>query len=451
MIRVLVAFVVIAVLAVLAVWVADQAGTVSVTAGGWQVETSVGVAFGLLIVLVLLLLLLDRLWVAIRGAPHAFGRRRKAHRLDHGYHAVARGMAALAAGDSRDALALAERAQRLLPDDDGLAGLLAAQAAHQAGKDEDAEARFRAMLDNPDTRFVGLRGLTVIAYRAGRRQEAIETAERAHRLRPNAPWPVRALLYLQIAERRWADALATVQSGLKHGILDKEEARRKRAVLNMAMARAAEEEGAGDEALKRAEEALKLAPELVPAAALVAELQHGRGKTRKAEQALEAAWRAVPHPSLTAAWLAVHGAEAPEKLKSQAEAFAAHHPGDDEAQLLLAQAALRGGDAAAAKAALEKVQHPTRRVVRLQAAAEEAAGTDPEEVRRLLERAAAPPPLGPPPDPVWTCGDCGRESAEWHAVCPSCGAFDTMGWGVPKGPMPQIQSRPVTELGTPLS
>ncbi|MEQ8345832.1 MAG: heme biosynthesis HemY N-terminal domain-containing protein [Sneathiellaceae bacterium] len=450
MIRVLIGFVAIAALAVVAVWVADQSGNVSVTVGGWRIDTSFGVALGLLILLVLALLVLDRVWVAVRGAPHAFGRRRARHRLDHGYHAVAKGMAALAAGDSRDAMALAERAQRLLPEDDGLAGLLAAQAAHQAGNEADAEQRFRAMLDNPDTRFVGLRGLTVSAYRAGRRTDAIETAERAHRLRPNAPWPVRALLFLQIAERRWADALATLQSGLKHNVLDKEEARRKRAVLNMAQARSAEEGGAGDEALKHAEQALKLAPELVPAAALVAELQHGRGKTRRALQALEAAWRVAPHPALTAGWLALHGTEAPDKLMAQAESFAALQPGDDEAQMLLAQAALRAGDPAAAKAALEKVQHPTRRVVRLQAAAEEAAGAEPEEVRRLLERAAAPPPLGAPPDPVWNCSDCGRDSTEWAALCPSCGAFDTMGWGAPKGPVPQIQSRPVAELGTPL-
>lgn len=450
MIRVLIGFVAIAVLALAAVWIADQRGNIAITVQGWQVEAPIAVAIAALILLVLAVLLLDRVWVALRRAPHAFGRRRARHRQEHGYHTVAKGMAALAAGDSRDALALADRAQRLLPDD-GLADLLAAQAAHMAGKEEDAQARFTAMLDNPDTRLVALRGLTVIAYRAGRRADAIEKAERAHQLRPNAPWPVRALLYLQIAERRWDDALKTVQSGVKHGVLPKDEAQRKRAVLNMARARAAEEEGAGDEALKRAEEALKLAPDLVPAAALVAELQQGRGKSKRALQALETAWRAQPHPALTAAWLVAHGADAQDRLVAEAQGFVALNPHHDESQLLLAQAALRAGDGAAAKAALAKVEHPTRRVVRLQAAAEEAAGGDPEEVRRLLERAAAPPPLGAPPDPVWTCSDCGRESPEWHALCPSCGAFDTMGWGAPKGPAPQIQSRPVAELGPPLA
>lgn len=449
MIRVILGFAGIAILAVLAVWVADQKGNVAITVQGWQVEAPVAVAIAALLLLAVAVLLLDRLWVALRDAPRALGRHRSRSRQERGYHTVARGMAALAAGDARDALALAERAQRLLPDD-GLADLLAAQAAHLAGNEEDAQARFTAMLGNPDTRFVALRGLTVIAYRAGRRLEAIEKAEQAHRMRPNAPWPVRALLYLQIAERRWDDALKTVQSGLKHGVLPKAEAQRKRAVLNMARARAAEEEGSGDEALKRAEEALKLAPDLVPAAALVAELQQGRGRTKRAQQALEAAWRLQPHPALTASWLTVHGAEPPEKLLAEAQRFAALNPAHDEAQVLLAQAALRAGNPAAAKEALAKVQERSRRILRLQASAEEAAGGDPEEVRRLLERAAAPPPLGAPADPVWTCSDCGRESPEWHALCPSCGAFDTMVWGTPTGPAPQLQSRPVAELGAPL-
>lgn len=451
MIRILYAFLLIAVLALAAVWVADLTGQVSVTVQGWRIEASIGTAIGALVLLVLAVLAVDRLWVAIRAAPRAFGRRRREHRQSDGYHAIAKGMAALAAGDSRDALALSDRARRLLPDDDGLADLLGAQAAHMAGKDEDAQIRFTAMLGNPDTRFVGLRGLTVMAYRAGRRAEAIETAQRANRLRPDAPWPVRALLYLLIAEHRWAEAEQVVRSGVKHGVLAKEEGRRKRAVLDMAQARAAELDGAGDTALKRAEEAFKLAPELVPAACLVAELLHGRGKTRRGLQALEAAWKLAPHPALAATWLVLHDQTEPGKLLAKAEALAALAPHDDEGRILVAQAALRTGDTAAARAALDKVAHPTRRVERLRAAVLETDGGDPEELRRALERAAAPPPLGPAPDPVWTCGDCGREHAEWHPLCPSCGAFDTVEWGMPKGPAPQIQSRPVAELGAPLA
>jgi len=450
MIRILYGFLLIAVLALAAVWVADLSGHVSVVVQGWRIDASIGIAIAALVLLMLAVLAVDRLWVALRAAPRAFGRRRREHRQSDGYHAVAKGMAALAAGDTRDALALADRAHRLLPDD-GLADLLGAQAAHLAGKEEDARVRFTAMLGNSDTRFVGLRGLTVMAYRAGRREEAIELAQRANRLRPNAPWPVRALLYLLIAERRWKDAEQVVRAGEKHGVLPKDEGRRKRAVLDMAQAKAADLEGDGDTALKRAEEALKLAPELVPAACLVAELLHGRGKTRRALHALEAAWKAAPHPALSAAWLTLHDQVEPAKLMAKAEAFAALAPGDDEGPVLLAQVALRSGDTAAAGAALDRVTHRTRRVERLQAAVLEAEGGDPEELRRVLERAAAPPPLGAAPDPLWTCSDCGREQAEWHALCPACGAFDTIVWGAPKGPAPQIQSRPVAELGAPLA
>ena len=67
---------------------------------------------------------------------------------------------------------------------------LAAQTA-QLGGDEDAARRyFTAMLEKPETAFLGLRGLLMQAMKAGDRAEALSLARRAYEERPNTPWAV---------------------------------------------------------------------------------------------------------------------------------------------------------------------------------------------------------------------------------------------------------------------
>src|SRR5207249_4621654 len=80
---------------------------------------------------------------------------------------------------------------------------------------------------------------------------------------------------------------------MRSGLVDKEAYRRQRAVLLTARALAAEE---SDRTAARALalEALKLAPTLVPAAALAGRLLGEAGERRKAARLIEAAWKAIP-------------------------------------------------------------------------------------------------------------------------------------------------------------
>ena len=96
------------------------------------------------------------------------------------------------------------------------------------------------------------------------------------------------------------------------GLIDKTAYRRQRAVLLTAQALAAEDgtsppvagqpDAARDRARELALEAVKLAPDLVPAAALAGRLLGASGEKRKATRIIEAAWRANPHPDLADAF-----------------------------------------------------------------------------------------------------------------------------------------------------
>jgi HemY protein len=193
MIRTLVFLVVVAVLALGAVWLADRPGAVALEWDGWRLDSSVAVLALVLAAAAVLLALLLRVAGIVRHTPRNWRLARRARRRERGYRALTHGMVAVAAGDAEEAHRQARRASGLL-DDPPLTMLLSAQAAQLAGDEAAARRYFTAMLERPETAFLGLRGLLMQAERAGDKDEARHLIERAFAMRPNTPWVVSALI-----------------------------------------------------------------------------------------------------------------------------------------------------------------------------------------------------------------------------------------------------------------
>ncbi len=149
------------------------------------------------------------------------------------------------------------------------------------------------MASRADTKALGLHGLFVEAQRRGDLASARAFAEEAARTSPSLGWAGKAVLEFRCATGDWAGALALLESNKR--ALDKEIYRRQRAVMLTARALAAEETDR-DNAKAFALEAAKLAPTLVPAAALAGRMLAEGGELRKATRILDKAWRANPHP-----------------------------------------------------------------------------------------------------------------------------------------------------------
>src|SRR4029077_16979540 len=182
-----------------------------------------------------------------------------------------------------------------------LALLLQAQTAQLSGDRAGAEDAFRAMAERRDTRLLGLRGLYVEAQRRNDSVAARLFAETAAKDAPALTWAGQAVLEFRCAAGDWEGALAVLEGHRKSGMLDRLAYRRQRAVLLTARALAAEE-GDRDTARTLSLEAAKLAPELVPAAALAGRLLAESVDRRKAAKIVEAAWKANPHPDLAEAY-----------------------------------------------------------------------------------------------------------------------------------------------------
>ncbi len=131
---------------------------------------------------------------------------------------------------------------------------------------------------------------TIFPSRAHWPEQAVKTA-------PSPHWAGRAVLEFRCASGDWSGAPETLDGNYRSGILDRVVYRRQRAVLLTARARALVDQDR-DSAKAAVFEAVKLAPDLVPAAALAGRFYVDAGDTRRAARTIEAAWRVNPHPDL---------------------------------------------------------------------------------------------------------------------------------------------------------
>lgn len=407
-----------------AVWLADRPGTVLITFGGYEVQTSVAVAA---VALAALALALALLWSAVSGLlnlPSRLTFASRARRRSRGYQAVSRGMVAVGAGDTIAARRYANEAERLLGREP-LTLLLRAQAAQVSGNREAAEAAFKQMMEEDETRVLGLRGLFVEARRRGDAPAAREYASEAVRLAPAAAWASDAVLEARCAERDWRGALEAIERRTSLGLLDKATAKRHRAVLLTAHALDRAEQDP-DIALRSAQDAAKLAPDLVPAAALAGKLLSRRGDLRRAAKVLETSWRHQPHPDLAEVYLNLRpGDSALDRLK-RAQTLLKLSNGAAEGRLAVARSALEAREFDRARDALEPLlaERPTMRVCLLMSDLEQAEHGSTGKGREWLARATRAPR-----DPAWIAD--GVVSDHWAPISPVTGRLDAFVWQAP--------------------
>ncbi len=310
---------------------------------------------------------------------------------ERGVAALTRGLEAVAVGDAADASHHAKVAQKHL-ENLALTRLLSAQAAQLSGDEVAATQSFSAMLEAPETEFLGLKGLYAQAIKRGAQDEARDYAERAFALRANAGWAFQSVVDLGLERGAWGDTREAIAKGKRNKLIDPEKADRATAALYAADADAARLSGDKTLALSEAEAALKLAPSFAPAAVLAADLSRENGKTGKAANILEAAFAKDAHPALIRMYDKVYAQESAEKRAEKLRKLAAKNPDTDEAALLEARAANLVGDHEAAMTKLEALltAAPNAHAYALMATA--ATHLHGEEAGRgWLERAAAAP------------------------------------------------------------
>jgi HemY protein len=422
MIRVLVYLVIVALLAFGAVWFAERPGDVAITWQGRRIDTSVMVLVAAVAAVAAACVIAWSILRAIVRAPDVVSRYMRVRRGVRGYRAVSRGLIAVGSGDARAAKKFTAEAVRIAPREP-LTLLLSAQSAQLSGDRDAAVATFQEMADRDDTRVLGLHGLFVEAQRRHDQAAALGYAEEAAKHASVPVWAGQAVLEFRCVAGDWSGAQERLERNMRSGLIDKRTFRRQRAVLLTAQAQAL----AGSDrerAIALTREAAKLAPDLVPAAALAGRLLGEAGERRRAARIIERAWRANPHPDLAAAYSGLRPGDSARQRLSRVEMLAAKGPADAEAALAVARAALDAQEFSAARKALAPyTASPRKSVAALMAELEMAQG-DEGRGREWMARA-----LNARRDPAWTAD--AFVSDHWLPISPVSGRLDAFEWKDP--------------------
>ena len=428
MVRIVLFLLLIALAAAGAAWVAEQTGDVTLTWGDVRVETTLAVFVFALGVAIVTAVLAWSIFAALWQTPRRIRPHRHERRHARGRHAITHGLLAIGHGDSAAARQHAEVARRLAGHDP-LALLLHAQSAQLDGDREGAQRAFRAMAEREDTRLLGLRGLFIEAQRADDPVAAVMIANEALKLSPSSTWASHAVLGFRCAKGDWGGALTILDNNLSAGLIDKATYRRHRGVL--LTARALELENVDrDQSRESVMEAVKLAPTLVPAAALAAKFDSEAHQVRRAMRIVEAAWLVQPHPDLAEAYAHVRLGDAARQRLVRVETLASKTPGHIEGALAIARAAIDATEFARARAALAPfTAAPTQRTALLMAEVERTEHGDSGKARAWTLRA-----VRARHDSAWTAD--GYVSDRWRPVSPVTGRLDAFQWQAPVASLP---------------
>lgn len=238
----------------------------------------------------------------------------------------------------------------------------------------------------------------------------------------------------------WRGAIAALERRQSLGLIDKASLRRQRAVLLTADALDRQERDPHG-SLQAALDAVKLAPELVPAAALAGRLLSHRGDLRKAARIVEAAWKSGPHPDLADVYLNLRPGDSGLDRLKRAETLAKYSSWDPEARIAVARAAMEAREFPRARTALEPLIHdrPTMRVCLLMADLEQAEHGTSGRSREWVARASRARR-----DPAWIAD--GVVSDRWAPISPASGRLDAFQWQSPPDVLVAPELPPVDDV-----
>jgi HemY protein len=414
-------------------WLADRPGDMVVTFGGYQYQVSLMVAAVAVTTVVAAVMITWWLVKSIWNSPYTIARYFRVRQRDRGYQALSTGMIAAGAGDAALARKMNKQAAKLIRSDtEPLINLLDAQASLLEGDHDSAREKFERMLDDPEMRLLGLRGLYLEAERLGDRAAARHYAGRAADVAPQLGWAIDSTLEEKTANGDWDGALKLIDAQKSTRQVERDVINRRRAVLLTAKAQDLLDSDLTS-AKAAAVEANRLAPDFPPAAVVAAKALFRQNDIRKGAKILEAAWKAEPHPDIADLYIHARPGDAVLDRLSRAQKLEALRTNNVESSLVVARAALDAQEFKVARQAAEAAirMQPREGAYLLLADIEEAETGDQGRVRQLLAKA-----VRAPRDPTWVAD--GFVSERWAPVSPVTGKLDAFEWRVPMERLGQL-------------
>jgi len=417
-----------AVFLALALWLADRPGTARIVWHDYLIETSAAFLVLVVVFIGFALFLLFRLWRLVKEGPHYRRLRRNLKSLQKGQQQLTEGLVAIAAGNPAEAGRYAVNARKLLGTTTATQ-LLQAQAAQLAEDRRAARNIYMALAAEPDSAVLGYRGLIMDAWRSSDWVEVSKLTEKLRRFKPETPWLNLIQFEISARKQHWQEASAALAKVSTAQLLDPARSKQYQAALLVAAAQSEAKQGQINKALQSAEQAVRFAPDWLPAIIALVQSQAATGHMRAASRTIEKAWSRVPNPQLVVVYRAVKNNADLLSVYKQIERLCRHNPDSSASHLVLALAALEAdvwGEARRHLMALVIRKEATQSSYRLLARLERReSGNEQAALQWLMKAGEAPL------DPQWLCRTCGGGHEEWQPLCAHCGAFNCLEWQIP--------------------
>lgn len=431
MIRILTYLAIIIALGLGFAWLADRPGEMVAVFAGQRYRISIIVAAAFIIAVVAAVMITWWFTRSIIQSPTTLSRHFRARKRDRGYQSLSTGLIAAGSGDTEAARRMTKQAAQLLnADQEPLIKLLQVQTAMLEGRSDDARKGFEAMVEDPETKLLGLRGLFIEAQRTGEFEKAHIYATEAVKTAPQLEWASSAVLGQLSLNGEWDDALRLVDARKNVLHHSKDIVKRERAALLTAKATAIIETQPL-EARSIALQAYKLNPDLIPASIIAARALFAQNEIRKGSKILEKAWVREPHPDIASTYINARGGDTAADRLKRAKYLVSLRPNNVESSLALAHAAYEANEFKLAREKAEEVINadPRESSYLLMADIEEADGGAEGRVKHWLSKA-----VQAPRDPCWTAD--GFTSSSWAPASPVTGRLNAFEW-----------KKPTTQLG----
>lgn len=393
---------------------------------GYSIELSTGVLVGGTIICFLFFHQFLVLGKWVRSLPTGIKKQWTERQKNKSKTLVLEAFNIIAAGDSKQALEILNKA-RELSKEDIFNSIFTAQATFNQGNDAESERQFTALLQKEETRFLGYRGLVLLKTRQKKLDQAHYFLQQALRERPDSPWVLGQLFNWNVEHLSFSGAETILEQLRIGGYLSKTEIKRKKAVLLWVKASHDLKKNDFEGFYESVLEALTLAPELTQATLALVTYYGESNRQAKAWKCLKKGYTINPHPDFL---------EVLKKLFQEKNSLEIYQQGQELTKLqglhpvthwLLANLAIEAklwGQARLHLAALGQGQ-PTNSYFELRAELERQENpTNIEAIQTLYNQASRAPRA-----PVWVCQSCHVVLQKWEAFCPSCHSFDLITWG----------------------
>lgn len=412
------------VIALAAAWLSNNPGVVRLEWIGYSVRTSVAVIIGTVVIVyaVFYVFLAKPLLLVTQKISYWTGADKRAQRMARSkidkeidrYTLLGEGLTALAAGDITAACRLSGRIRKEFAGEEGKIAFFEAQLAEEKNDTAEAMRLYDALAEKPETYLLGMRGKVRLCRLSGNLAKAAEVCTELLSLKNPPKWVLSEAFELQIHEKQWTRAIATLDKALKQELFDKPTALRLKASVLLEQSSETTDEAEKEKLIREAYDTDKT---FVRAAVQTAELNIRKGQTKKARALLQKLWKISPSWAVYEVYLTLTDKEAPIEAVKDVEELIAGNPDAGINDLIFADCSLHARLWGQAKNAVQKYleKHPESKRA-LMMAEEIAAYNQDEKAAEEYRVKAEKAPVEMP----YFCEVCHTPFENDYTTCPAC-------------------------------